>query len=68
MRGMNDKTRIETINLVRQIEPDIDWSKSKNRQLLRSFFSPERRRGEAFSARFNDRTGNQGIRQPAGGG
>ena len=39
MRGMNDKTRIETINLVRQIEPDIDWSKSKNRQLLRSFLS-----------------------------
>ena len=36
---MNDKTRIETINLVRQIEPDIDWSKSKNRQLLRSFLS-----------------------------
>src|SRR3989338_8209008 len=39
MRGMNDKTRIETINLVQQIKPDIDWSKSKNSQLLRSFLS-----------------------------
>jgi len=36
---MNDKTRIETINLVQQIKPDIDWSKSKNSQLLRSFLS-----------------------------
>src|SRR3989338_7234866 len=34
MRGMNDKTDIKTVKLVRQIGADIDWNTKANRQLI----------------------------------
>ena len=33
-KGMNDNTSIETVKLVQQIGPDIDWNTKKNQQLL----------------------------------
>jgi TrpR-related protein YerC/YecD len=34
MRGMNDKTDIKTVELVRGIGTDIDWTTGKNKQLI----------------------------------
>jgi TrpR-related protein YerC/YecD len=34
MRGMNDKTDIKIVELVRGIGSDIDWNTKKNRQLV----------------------------------
>jgi|SRR3989344_8283018 len=33
-KGMNDKTSIETVKLVRQIGSKIDWSTRENKQLI----------------------------------
>ncbi len=34
MRGMNDKTDIKTVELVRGIGQDIDWNTKQNKQLI----------------------------------
>src|SRR3989338_6233632 len=33
-KGMNDKTSIQTVKLVRQIGSDIDWNTKQNKQFL----------------------------------
>src|SRR3989344_8377406 len=34
MKGMNDKTKIKTVKLVKQIGPDIDWDTKANKQFI----------------------------------
>jgi TrpR-related protein YerC/YecD len=39
MRGMNDKTPIKTVRLVREIGSDINWNTKQNKQLVASILA-----------------------------
>ncbi len=38
-KGMNDKTSMKTIKLVRQIGPVVDWNRKENNQFLEAFLA-----------------------------
>jgi len=38
-KGMNDRTKVETVKLVGQIGPVVDWNTRQNNQLLEAFLA-----------------------------
>ncbi len=39
MRGMNDKTELRTVKLVRQIGADVDWKTRQNKQFIEAILA-----------------------------